>query len=35
LGTAQVVEIADGNDHRLKVISFSYLDRSVAVPVFL
>ena len=35
LSTTQVVEIADGNDQRLKVISFSYLDRSVAVPVFL
>lgn len=30
--TARVAEITDGNDERLKVISFSYLDRSVGVP---
>ena len=35
LSTYRVVEIADGNDQKLKAISFSYLDRSVAVPVFL
>jgi hypothetical protein len=35
LSTGRVVEIADGNDERLKVIFFSYLDRSVPVPVFL
>jgi hypothetical protein len=34
LTTCQVVEIADGNDERLKVISFWCLDRSIAVPVF-
>ena len=35
LNTTRVVEITDGNDQRLKVISFSYLNRSVPVPVFL
>jgi hypothetical protein len=34
LSTARVLEIADGNDQRLKVISFNYLDSSVPVPVF-
>ena len=30
--TSRVAEIVDGNDERLKVISFNYLDRSVGVP---
>ena len=34
LSTYRVVEIADGNDQKLKAISFSYLNRSVVVQCF-
>ena len=34
LNVDRVVEICDGNNERVKIISFSFLDRTTAIPVF-